>query len=998
MTSTEEDLHEDVHPQRQRLTVALAIAAMVPGVAIRFADVHMADPLAALLFGLAIVGAAFLLSWAAEVAQLDISAGLAIALLAFIAVLPEYAVDLVFALKGGDAFAASGFTDCPSPIKGQESPCSLALANMTGANRLLIGVGWTLVVYLAWRQYKKQGSPERGKEIQLDRGHAVELSFLAVATLWSLFIPLRGSITIVDAVVLVSLFILYTIRISRAPAEEPHLVGPARWIGGFSVTQRRMAVVGLFVLAAAVILLCAEHFAEALVASGESLGVSEFLLVQWLAPLASEAPELLVAGLYAWRLNTNAGLGTLVSSKVNQWTLLVGTLPIAFAFASGSRHGLPIDGHQREELFLTAAQSAFAVAILINLSMSTKEAKLMFGLFVAAVRRRRRRAGVDPQRRAHRHRRHLPAVGGAPVLGAAGGATAAVARWFPDELRRAKRQAVTAAGFDRAANLARLGAESFDVLVIGGGITGAGVALDAASRGLAVALIDKGDFAAGTSSKSSKLVHGGLRYLQQREIRLVYENLHERQRLLKNAPHLVEPLPFLIPLFGKDGAVSKTIAKAYAASLRLYDMTGGVRIGHRYSRLSPEEASKHLPTLRPDRLVAAFMYWDARADDARLTLTIARTAADHGAVIANYAGVESLTRDGERINGAVLDDGTTVKAQIVVNATGVWADHIQRLDGSGEPAHIRPAKGVHVTVPRTKVPADIAVVVPVPGDRRSIFVVPWGDRVYLGTTDTDYDGPIENPTCTDDDVAYLLSAINAATTETLTNDDVLGTWAGLRPLIADAKSTRTADLSRRHSVTTSPAGVVTVTGGKLTTYRAMAADTVDVVTKSLGRGGRSQTKRLKLHGATKANDALAKRFGTDAAAVAALIASDASLGEPLVEGLPYVRAEAVWSARHEMVHTLADVLARRTRALLLDRDATVAAAPVGGGAGGAGTRMVQRRGGRAGRGVLGGSEGMTEHRSEAEARRSKETVAWPTAPPADTSVRRRGGMRSMAAR
>ncbi|HUR78501.1 MAG TPA: hypothetical protein VMZ22_11175 [Acidimicrobiales bacterium] len=381
MTSTDEDLHEDVHPGRQRIIVALAVAAMIPGVAVRVADIHMSDPLAALLFGVAIVGAAFLLSWAAEVAQLDISAGLAIALLAFIAVLPEYAVDLVFALKGGDAFKAANFEGCPSGVAGEESPCSLALANMTGANRLLIGVGWSMVVFLAWRQWKKKGNPEAGKEIVLDRGHSVELAFLAVATLWSLFIPLRGSITILDAVVLVSLFVAYTVRISRAPAEEPHLVGPARWIGGFTTRTRRITVVGLFLVAAGVILLCAEHFAEALVGSGESLGVSEFLLVQWLAPLASEAPELLVAGLYAWRLNTNAALGTLVSSKVNQWTLLVGTLPVAFAIASGSWHGLPIDGHQREELFLTAAQSAFAVAVLVSLSMSTKEAKLMFGLF-----------------------------------------------------------------------------------------------------------------------------------------------------------------------------------------------------------------------------------------------------------------------------------------------------------------------------------------------------------------------------------------------------------------------------------------------------------------------------------------------------------------------------------------------------------------------------------------------------------------------------------------
>jgi cation:H+ antiporter len=377
-----EGIDEPVHSRQQMLAIGMAVAAIVPGLALRIGGAHPPDPLAALLFGLAIVGSAFLLSWAAEVAQLDISAGLAIAVLAFIAVLPEYAVDLVFAMKGGNSFEGSGFTNCPAPAGSDESPCSLALANMTGANRLLIGVGWTLVVFLAWRQFKKRGTPEEGKQIQLDRSHAVELSYLALATLYSLFIALRRSITLVDAAILVALFIAYTIRISRAPAEEPHLVGPAKWIGTFSVPKRRTTVIGLFVFAGAVILLVAEHFAEALVGSGQSLGVSEFLLVQWLAPLASEAPELLVAGLYAIRLNTNNALGTLVSSKVNQWTLLVGTLPIAFAIASASNHGLPIDAHQREELFLTAAQSAFAVAVLINLSMSTREAQLMFGLFI----------------------------------------------------------------------------------------------------------------------------------------------------------------------------------------------------------------------------------------------------------------------------------------------------------------------------------------------------------------------------------------------------------------------------------------------------------------------------------------------------------------------------------------------------------------------------------------------------------------------------------------
>ena len=382
VTTTDEDLHENIHPGRQRLSLLLAVLATMPGIVLRFTHPDIAHPLEALIFGLAIVGAAFLLSWAAEVAQLDISAGLAIAVLAFIAVLPEYAVDLVFALKGGNSFEEFG-RECPPIDGGQESPCSLALANMTGANRLLIGVGWTIVVFIAWYKWRQRNEPEKAKEVRLERSHSVELSYLAVATAYSLTLPLKSSITLVDAAVLVTIFILYTIRISRAPAEEPHLVGPARWIGTFTTGGRRATVVGLFVFAATVILLCAEHFAEALVASGEAVGVSEFLLVQWLAPLASEAPELLVAILYAWRLNTNAGLGTLVSSKVNQWTLLVGTLPIAFAIASGSTHGLPIVGQQREELFLTAAQSVFAVAILVNLSMSVREAGVVFGLFIA---------------------------------------------------------------------------------------------------------------------------------------------------------------------------------------------------------------------------------------------------------------------------------------------------------------------------------------------------------------------------------------------------------------------------------------------------------------------------------------------------------------------------------------------------------------------------------------------------------------------------------------
>jgi cation:H+ antiporter len=368
---------------RQYSFMAIATAITVPGAILSRTHPDLPYPLLALIFGLAIVGAAFLLSWAAEVAQLDISAGLAIAVLAFIAVLPEYAVDLVFAIKGGEGFKEFGAT-CQSAANaaaGRESNCALALANMTGANRLLIGLGWTMVVFIAWRRLKRRGQTMRG--VQLERTHAVELSFLSVATVYSLTLPLKHSITLFDAAVLVSIFVMYVVRISKAPAEEPHLVGPAEALGGLQTRQRRTAVVGMFLFAAMVILLCAEKFAHALVETGDSFGISEFFLVQWLAPLASEAPELLVAGLYAYRLNTNAGLGTLVSSKVNQWTLLVGTLPIAFAIASGSTHGLPIIARQREELFLTAAQSLFAVVTLINLSMSLREAGYLFVLFWA---------------------------------------------------------------------------------------------------------------------------------------------------------------------------------------------------------------------------------------------------------------------------------------------------------------------------------------------------------------------------------------------------------------------------------------------------------------------------------------------------------------------------------------------------------------------------------------------------------------------------------------
>ena len=377
--STADDLR-DVRPGRQRLSIILAVLVTLPGLALRFGELGYSHPVEALLYGVAIVGAAFMLSWGAEAAQLDVSAGLAIALLAFVAVLPEYAVDLVFAFQAGSAVGTYG-PACRPPGAPGETPCSLALANMTGANRLLIGIGWSMVVFVAWYRSRRVGV--RLTEVQLDRSHAVELAFLAIATVYSLTLPLKETVTLLDATVLVGIFIAYTIRIASAPAEEPHLVGPARYLGTLRVGARRAAVIGLFVYAAVIVLLVAERFAEALVGTGREFQISEFLLVQWLAPLASEAPELLVAGLYAWRLNTNAGLGTLVSSKVNQWTLLVGTLPIVFALASGSLSGLPVEPRQREELLLTASQSVFAVATLASLSLSLREAALLLVLFFA---------------------------------------------------------------------------------------------------------------------------------------------------------------------------------------------------------------------------------------------------------------------------------------------------------------------------------------------------------------------------------------------------------------------------------------------------------------------------------------------------------------------------------------------------------------------------------------------------------------------------------------
>ena len=363
--------YEEEGLNKQWWLVVGAVALTMPGIVLRLAGLHPAPPVAAFLFGLAIVGAAFMLAWGAEVAQEDIPRALALTVLALIAVLPEYAVDMVFAWQ-----AASD----------PERYGPLALANMTGANRLLIGVGWPLVVFVYWWRSRRAGRRVEG--ITLDQGQRVELVFLALATLYSFIIPLKGQLDLFDLVVLVIIFGLYAYRVSKSEHVEPELIGPAKVIGELPDTQRRVATVLLFLFSGAAIFLVAHEFAEALIDTGEQFGINERLLVQWLAPLASEAPEFIITALFAWRLMAAASLGALVSSKVNQWTLLVGTIPLVFNLATmwlgnAVPTSLQLDGVQRLDLLLTSAQSLFAVAIIANLTMNVREALLVFGLFMA---------------------------------------------------------------------------------------------------------------------------------------------------------------------------------------------------------------------------------------------------------------------------------------------------------------------------------------------------------------------------------------------------------------------------------------------------------------------------------------------------------------------------------------------------------------------------------------------------------------------------------------
>jgi glycerol-3-phosphate dehydrogenase len=474
--------------------------------------------------------------------------------------------------------------------------------------------------------------------------------------------------------------------------------------------------------------------------------------------------------------------------------------------------------------------------------------------------------------------------------------------------------------------------EEFDVVVIGGGATGTGCALDAASRGLSVALVEARDYAAGTSSRSSKLIHGGLRYLEQKDFGLVREALRERGLLLtKLAPHLVHPVPFLFPL-------EKQWEWPYiGAGMILYDTMGGGHTGvPGFRALSKRKSLRVAPALRDDALIGSFQYFDAQVDDARHTMTVARTAAQYGAAIANNIAVVDFLREGERVTGVVAKDAHTgdeikVRARQVINATGVWTDDIQNMVGERGKFHVRASKGVHLLIPRDRLQLDTGLILRT--EKSVLFVIPWGRHWIVGTTDTDWELDRAHPAASRTDIDYIFEHVNKVLREPLTYEDVEGVYAGLRPLLSE-ESESTSKLSREHTVAVPVPGLVAVAGGKYTTYRVMAKDAVDAAARSLPRRvPESVTHDTPLVGADgyfalrNRTDSLAteaglhpariehllNRFGSRIFELTAEIARDPKLAEPLPGAEDYLAAEVRHAVTHEGAQHLEDVLTRRTR-------------------------------------------------------------------------------------
>ena len=493
----------------------------------------------------------------------------------------------------------------------------------------------------------------------------------------------------------------------------------------------------------------------------------------------------------------------------------------------------------------------------------------------------------------------------------------------------------------RAADLAAMATDEFDVLVVGGGVVGAGCALDAVSRGLTVALVEARDWASGTSSRSSKLIHGGLRYLEMLDFALVREALIERGLMLQRlAPHLVRPVKFVYPL-------TKHWERPYVgAGLALYDtLNAGAGWGRglpHHRHLSKRRALREFPSLRDDALVGAVEYYDAQVDDARHTMTIVRTAAAYGARVANRAQVVDLVREGGRVVGAVVRDlesgaESTVRARQVINATGVWTDETQKLAGERGKIHVRAAKGVHLVVPRDRIRGESGLILRT--EKSVLFVIPWGRHWIIGTTDTDWHLDLAHPSASAADIDYILGHVNKVLRIGLTPEDIEGVYAGLRPLLSgepapDGDAQATSKLSREHMVAVQVPGLVVVAGGKYTTYRVMAADAVDAAVHGLARDvPPSCTDRLPLLGAEgypalvngvehlaassglhrERIEHLLGRYGSMVVDLLALIAERPELGEPLPGADDYLAAEVVYAVTAEGARHLPDVLVRRTR-------------------------------------------------------------------------------------
>ncbi|MFM6849880.1 MAG: glycerol-3-phosphate dehydrogenase/oxidase [Terrabacter sp.] len=484
----------------------------------------------------------------------------------------------------------------------------------------------------------------------------------------------------------------------------------------------------------------------------------------------------------------------------------------------------------------------------------------------------------------------------------------------------------------RARAWKRLATKQFDVLVVGGGVTGAGVALDAATRGLSTALVEQRDFGSGTSSRSSKLFHGGLRYLEQMNFDLVREALKERELMLSRiAPHLVKPVAFLYPLTNRGWE------RPYVtAGLTLYDSMGGARSVPRHKQLTRTGALKLAPALKRDALTGGLLYYDAQADDARHTLTTVRTAAAYGATVLSSARVVDLLRAGERIVGAVVEDVETgetvqVKASVVINCTGVWTDDIQTMAGGRGRFHVRASKGVHIVVARDRINSESGLILRT--EKSVLFVIPWGTHWIIGTTDTDWELDRSHPAATRADIDYILEHINTVLKVPLTHSDIQGVYAGLRPLLS-GENEDSSQLSREHAVARPQPGLISIAGGKYTTYRVMAADAVDAAREDIGGDvSDSVTEFIPLSGAegyvalVNQIDRLARhqdlpvwrithlleRYGSLVHELFALAEDDRSLYEPLPGAEEYLKVEALYAATHEGALHLDDLLARRTR-------------------------------------------------------------------------------------